>query len=556
MMTNPTADSRSANAIFALLLEEFRQEVVLRALRYRVGGKGAAKPLRAELRRLRVDGYRDASWAPNQKLLHPVLDAIRLDDAALAGAVLDVWMESQEALREATAAHLAAQGIPTPAPSDAYFESSWSHGAWQRERTAMIGADESRNADEVGLMLCLVSRRFPQPPRVKSQRFGTWISKLQKLDPDASEWGEIDAFTKWVLHIREWKRDQYTTWCQEGIRRGCDDLRKRFGEELRYLAIDPDPWPGDIGKRPAMAGPTLTFVGALAEQLKAYQSVHPQAASRDEERRRATERQKREDGIFRLVNDWEQRRAQPDPVEEADPVEQQPGDQPAGAIAEKREQELDGLRKTNGRLLDEVATLREQNSRLHDGEQAFALEKAQYGQTIDQLRRELSQSRKMEEQWRQSYVDAMRRSRTETDDEPEIGNVQEALDLAQEKFPDRLLIKLNSRSTPETPFENPDEVFKALAWLATAFGDVAPERIREAIPGWSYKPNQSDNTKGQYRDWYRTQVEGVNWDLANHVGKGTSRDPRHIIRIAFAWDKENGRVIVGFVGPHQKNRQT
>ena len=80
-------------------------------------------------------------------------------------------------------------------------------------------------------------------------------------------------------------------------------------------------------------------------------------------------------------------------------------------------------------------------------------------------------------------------------------------------------------------------------------GSHLPER--KTGPGTT---DQCETTKDRFPDWYRTRVDGKTWDMSNHVGKGNSHDPRHTIRIAFAWDEANGRVIVGFVGMHQRNR--
>lgn len=38
------------------------------------------------------------------------------------------------------------------------------------------------------------------------------------------------------------------------------------------------------------------------------------------------------------------------------------------------------------------------------------------------------------------------------------------------------------------------------------------------------------------------------------VGKGASFDPKSTIRIGFAWDDEHDRVVVGFVGRHQRTK--
>ncbi len=83
-----------------------------------------------------------------------------------------------------------------------------------------------------------------------------------------------------------------------------------------------------------------------------------------------------------------------------------------------------------------------------------------------------------------------------------------------------------------------------LAWLATTYRDASGTRIGEACSGWSLKTNQVEESIAK------------TWFLGAHLGKGTSRDPRHTIRIGFARDDENERVIVGFIGLHQRNRQS
>jgi len=143
------------------------------------------------------------------------------------------------------------------------------------------------------------------------------------------------------------------------------------------------------------------------------------------------------------------------------------------------------------------------------------------------------------------------------DDTPvSIDSVGEAVALAREAFADRLLIKLNSRSNENTPFPHPAEVYDALAWLATAHDDGNDHRMAEACSGWTYKTSQREESIAKYREWYETLADGKPWYLGAHIGKGTSRDPRHTIRIGFARDEEGNRVIVGFIGLHQGNRQS
>ena len=79
------------------------------------------------------------------------------------------------------------------------------------------------------------------------------------------------------------------------------------------------------------------------------------------------------------------------------------------------------------------------------------------------------------------------------DDTPVSIDSVGAVALAREAFPDRLLIKLNSRSNENTPFTNPAEVYDALAWLATAHCDANDNRIGETCTGWTYKTSQREN---------------------------------------------------------------
>ena len=557
----PDRESRSSDEIFRLLSEEFSRNVVTRALQHRSAAKGARKQLNASLRRLHLDGFRDASRAPHQRLLRPILDAIDRGDRLLARAVLNTWMDSHEALRHAVAAHLADRGIPAPEPPDACFESSWTTDEWLRERHALTVDDGAPDAEDAGLMLCLVSRRFPAPPPLKSPYFSEWLDDLWLLPPEAPEWAEVDAFTKWVQDVRRAKHRELFHWLTDAIAHVCEDIRTRFDEDLRYLDVDPGPWVTTVEQRPRLAGPVYALLKTLRDALEAYQPVRPQGASRDEELQRSEARRLREDDILSLVAEWEELAAQPDPVGEPAPEADAEGDQPsagpAGTGDEDQQAAFESLKAEHEQVQHEMASLLDESDRLREENQGLQAEKAHRDREVDGLKDELSRSRRTEEHWRRTYVDEKRRARAPGNGGAiAVDSVREAVVLAQETFPDRLLVKLNSKSDQDTSFESPGEVFDVLAWLATAYGEAPPDLIAEACPGWFYKPNQSETTMGRFRDWYRTRVDGTTWELSSHVGKGSSRDPRRTIRIAFARDEANDRVIVGFVGVHQRNRQS
>ncbi len=325
----PDRESRSSDEIFRLLSVEFSRNVVTRALQHRAAATGVRKQLNTRVRHLQLDGFRDASRAPHQRLLRPILDAIERGDHPLARAVLNTWMDSHEALRNAASAHLADRGIPAPEPPDACFESSWTTDEWLRERHALTADGGALDADDAGLMLCLVSRRFPAPPPLESPYFSGWIDELFLLPPDAPEWAEVDAFTKWVRDVRRAKHRELFRWRTDAIAHICDDIRTRFDEDLRYLDVDPDPWANTVRERPRLADPAHALVVALRDALEAYQPVRPQAASRDEELQRSEARRLREDDILGLVAEWEELTAQPGPAEKPAPEADAEGDQPA-----------------------------------------------------------------------------------------------------------------------------------------------------------------------------------------------------------------------------------
>ncbi len=560
-MTDDTTLSRPSDAIFQVLGEECRHAVVARALEHKVTRRVRTR-LNAGLRRLKLNGFRDTAKAPPRRLLQPVLDAIDRGSDPLASAVLDAWIESREDLRNAASAQLASRGIAVPEPPAARFESFWPADEWTEDCVEMAAADDSLSGEEAMLMLCLLSRRFPGSPPLESELFRGWIGELRELQPNAPEWLEAEAFAKKVYHVRETKLRDLLVWFKGEIARGLEDLRRRFDDDLRYLGIDPDPWPGDVEKRPALAEPTLQFVGTLRDRLEAYQPLRPQAASRDEERQRAVKRQDCEDGILGLLADWQRLRDRPDPPTGAEPETAGAGsepvaDRPPGLTDESLQAELGALQSEHDQALGRLERVREENDRLQEENRGLRSEKTQWDREADRLRGELSRSRRTEEQWRRSYVDEKRRPRSAPDNEPvTLNSVREAVALAQESFPERLLIKPNTKSDENTPFDKPGEVFDALAWLATAYRRAPHDRIAEACPGWFYRPDQSDTTMGRYREWYQVQVDGTTWELSNHIGTGSSHDPRHTIRIAFAWDDANDRVVVGFVGLHQRNRQS
>ncbi|GEM_PF-3571508 len=147
-------------------------------------------------------------------------------------------------------------------------------------------------------------------------------------------------------------------------------------------------------------------------------------------------------------------------------------------------------------------------------------------------------------------------------------NVAEAVDRILHRFPGRLALALNNRSSRDYPYARPQEVERALEWLATVVWEMRAHgkgtgdfrtlhhQLLECC-GWFYRPGQSSTTIGRYPDWYRCTFEGRTLVLEEHIGRGSAKRGAHnVIRVAFAWDEPSGKIVVGFIGQHQKTTQT
>ena len=138
----------------------------------------------------------------------------------------------------------------------------------------------------------------------------------------------------------------------------------------------------------------------------------------------------------------------------------------------------------------------------------------------------------------------------------------EAVEAAVHEFKDRLAIIQNRVEKDAGYFYQPELLYGALQWLATIYHDakngarICPDldaSCRKAS-GFRYSAHQSEVTMGQYASDYQVTWGGKKIKLREHIGFGTSRDPRHTIRVAFFFDDRTKKVVVGYVGLHQQTR--
>ena len=137
----------------------------------------------------------------------------------------------------------------------------------------------------------------------------------------------------------------------------------------------------------------------------------------------------------------------------------------------------------------------------------------------------------------------------------------EAVKAAADDFKDRLKIIENRVEKEAAYFDRPELLYGVLRWLATTYhttktgvscSDLVASCRRAS--GFRYAPHQSEVTMGKYASDYEITWHGKVVKLKEHVGFGTSRDPKYTVRVAFFFDDRARQVVVGYVGQHQKTR--
>lgn len=149
-------------------------------------------------------------------------------------------------------------------------------------------------------------------------------------------------------------------------------------------------------------------------------------------------------------------------------------------------------------------------------------------------------------------------------------SVAEAIERTNQRRGDRVAFSLNGKSDENSPFDAPTEVFAAFEWLATTYYDSKTgakscpdldKSIRETILGWHYSGHQNDTTARSHKtkDWYECPwpaSRSGKLEIHEHVKCGRSRDAEETIRIGFTWDDKSKKVVIGFIGQHQRNAHT
>ncbi|MDE2778086.1 MAG: hypothetical protein OXI91_00205 [Chloroflexota bacterium] len=142
---------------------------------------------------------------------------------------------------------------------------------------------------------------------------------------------------------------------------------------------------------------------------------------------------------------------------------------------------------------------------------------------------------------------------------PALG-LADVVGKAEEVFSRQLQFRLNSESLVNgNPFDDPQAVSDALEWLASTYyaarqGELDIAHLNDSLYRacrWRYSSNQHDRQFFENEGQYRMLVNGRAYFLNETIGKGTGGDPVNTIRIAFYWDRQRHKVVIGYIGQHR-----
>lgn len=579
MANTPSPDLQFV-AINGWMPEEYRATVVNHVLASLSQASGDARQLFKSIvgsYKLRLNGFRDPFRAP-PALLHEPISQLMYHSDELVGAVLRIWMESHTELYEVVSQHLSAMNMSTQGPdfSENRFTGTWNTAIWLREKEKLVASHSEFCEDDIALMLCSVSgkmwplARKEEEPRnaINEAFFSHWLEELRALPAAAPQWEQavdfITAATE-IIEAKEEERHQITA-----LQASIAEIRDEFPQELTFFQWDIN----CLSVLPAFLSEVLDLLTDVKSLLTEYQPVHEIAPVISQELARRQKRSELQQRILDTIEHIDQRlgdgpaaagfleesahRTETDAL-----VPPQVTDAPDLSTNEGRPVEGDGELRT---AAAEIVDSRDEDTALAEEKyRELKFENQTLKKEIKSLRSTLHTSQSKEKTWRLAYEEERKGPDTDEDKFVQIEDVRTAVGLAREKFTDKLLFHPNSKSDIDAnPFEKPKEVWSALEWLANIY---YPSRIgKSRVPdfdlsiredcGWWYKSHQCNMTMNKYKSWYTIIVDSKIYWLHEHIGTGSSKDARHTIRIGFDWDKERKKVIIGYIGRHQRTDAT
>ena len=542
--------------------------------KYQAQFKEAVKLTNKKTGLLAIPGFRDPEKALEQcpmKLEKYLFSVLRSSSPAspLSVIIIVLWREAHQKLEDAVCQFLKADESRPAVLTQA--KRNCPRGCpkttqWTNVRKDFIGSQDAEfPLEHVDLMFCYVAHLHfsNQVEEDDSLPLDDWINSLKSLPYDDPLWaGRFDFFCRQIKKIGKSKHAAQSV--VASLKNTLAEVERKFTDDLAFLQL----------KIPSVTRETIVsdfdsarkhadhlkkalerFSGLRRErkEAKTYAQEQPFLKKLPEAAKRVSE----------AHSELEKMLAQQSPPTKslsARSAPLQPERENERMEAKEWRQQIQNMQKASKTDKKQIQQLQQQIEKL----QQIA---ADNKEEIKKLRASLDTSRKDEKLWREAYQKMGQKSAADADEQKtdkKVRSVQEAFEKAKRDYPDKLLVKLNNHSKwkeKENNFEKPDEVLKALEWLAIIYRDArmngAPnsnldESLRQTCSTWFYSANQSEFALRESPGWYTTIVNNKTYDLEPHIGTGKSRDERHTIRIAFAWDPELKKVVVGFVGQHQR----
>ncbi len=498
------------------------------------------------------------------KILEKPLCQMARSSKLLAGMIVELWYEARRPLCDAALRFLEADPNCSAALCQArktFRRGSPETTEWAAVRKDFAGSQNGEFPPEhIDLMLCCVAdlRFAGEAGDSDSLPLNDWLRSLKYLPHEDSLWGErFDHFCRRIKEIGQSKHAAQSA--AATLKDSLAEIARKFASDLAFLELAPPAMPRET-MMPTDFDSARKLADALKKQLDRF------AVLRRDEKEAETYAQhqpvikKLPDAAQRVYaahNELKEKLTPQVPLTKALPV--QPEQENGRMETKKLRQQIKDLQKNAHADKAEIKKLRHQIQELQEDVSTNKTE-------IKKLRINLDTSRDSERLWRESYHEEMKQKPTVNPNGQTAGlnvqSVQDAFEKAARDYPDKLLVKLNTHSNlKKNRFEKPDDVLKALQWLAvfyrkTRMGGASTsnldESLRQTCSNWFYSANQSEFAVRDFPAWYRTTINNKTYSLEPHIGTGRNLDERHTIRIAFDWDPDLKKVIVGFVGQHQR----
>lgn len=543
-----------------------------------------SKDQRVRLRRyIQVDpvpGYKDSFKAPPPRLILHVSDSMNRKPI-FANAISGIWAQTMPELRLSAAKRL--DDLPAEVFSDAQADPAF----WQKQVAALAQAQPEHDKNDVLIMMKVChtqkmenARETNNQPDPSDARISGVLSLviedyLRPLPAHLPEWeNEIPNFLAQIAELVERKKKDR----QEADKLDTDlqRLQESYATECAFFGNSNTDW--NVARLPTddAISQAKSIITEIAPLLQEYRPVSQIAPTYSEEQALRQQRQDLEAAIaplFTQMNDLikfaAQSAASSNAIKSTQPGLSQQIAQEASTkdLYQKQKEisaELEDIKRDTAQSAQEIDALKTENARLQTDNEGLTADLQQLKEENSALQTELYDSENQANYWRNQHEAV-----TSDSNAPRIPEkfdaISEAVEFAAERHPERLLISLNGNSDTTDFYHSPKQVWDALDWLATTYHDAqtgeCPNKdldasLRQVCSGWSYSPHQSEDALNRYPEWYETTAGDKTYTLHKHIGKGVRRGAKNIIRIAFEWDEENLRVVVGYIGPHQRNRQT